>query len=118
MSSEVAADSTEQEKETPQEQEDIQIPIPAEMQSDLEMTHPVVRMWISKKREILRPWSDFFRTAHFDIPKSPVRLCKRVSRNLDHFQSNYAVVFLLLSLYCFVADPLLILAGLAYGIVW
>ena len=35
---------------------------------------------------------------------------KRVVKNLEHFQSNYVVVFLALSLYCFVANPLLIVA--------
>ena len=122
MSSEVA--SSEEVHKTPE----VQLPIPAEIPmsmaakpehrgiipSDLEMTHPNVRLWISKIREAVRPWSDFFKTSHFEIPKSPRRLGKRVIGNLKHFQSNYVIVFLVLSLYCFITDPLLIVAAVAY----
>ena len=108
MSSEAA--SSEEVDKTPE----IQIPIPAEMESDLEMTTPWVRLWISKGREAIQPWSDFFKTSHFEVPRSPRRLGKRVIANLKHFQSNYVIVFLVLSLYCFITDPLLIVAGAAY----
>ena len=116
MSSEAAALSEEEDK-TPQAQE-VQPPIPAEMQSDVEMTHPAVRMWISKKREVIRPWSDFFQTTYFERPRSPGRLGKRVIRNLEHFQSNYVVVFLALSLYCFIADPILIVMFGVFFVTW
>ena len=113
MSSEAAAASSSEEVE---EAPETQIPVPAEMQSDLEMTSPAVRVWISKRREVIRPWSDFFKTSHLEVPRSPGRLGKRVVKNLEHFQSNYVVVFLALSLYCFVADPLLIVAVAAFFI--
>ena len=75
------------------------------------MTSPAaVRVWISKRREVIRPWSDFFKTSHLEVPQSPGQLGERFIKNLEHFQSNYVIVFLALSLYCFVANPLLIVA--------
>merc|ERR1712045_574815 len=76
---------------------------------NLKVTSPVIREWITKRREEIRPWSDFFKTSHFDMPKTPARLSKRVIKNLEHFQSNYVFVFIVLFIYCLITSPLLII---------
>jgi hypothetical protein len=73
------------------------------------------REWVSKRREEIRPWSDFAKTSHFDRPKTVPKLSQRVVKNLDHFQSNYVFVFLILFLYCLVTSPLLLIVMAASG---
>jgi len=80
-------------------------PFPA----NLKVTSPIIREWITKRREEIRPWSDFFKTSHFDMPKTPARLSNRVIKNLEHFQSNYVFVFVVLFIYCLITSPLLII---------
>jgi len=77
--------------------------------ANLKVTSPVIREWITKRREEIRPWSDFFKTSHFDMPKTPAKLSKRVVKNLEHFQSNYVFVFVVLFIYCLITSPLLII---------
>lgn len=92
-----------------------QAPLPVPEPADLEVTSPGIMEWISKRRADMRPWSDFFKTSHFEVPRSPGRLGKRVLKNLEHFQSNYVVVFVVLFVYCLLTSPLLIVAVAAYG---
>ena len=49
------------------------------------------------------------------VPLSAGRLSKRLYKNVDYFQSNYVMVFLVLVLYCLITSPLLIIVLAASG---
>merc|ERR1712038_1593591 len=68
----------------------------AESGMSLSVAQPLVREWLAKRRANLRPVGTFFNTANFQVPPSAGRLSKRLVKNVDYFQSNYVLVFLLL----------------------
>merc|ERR1711990_76048 len=75
----------------------------------LSVAQPLVRDWLAKRRASLRPVGTFFNTANFQVPPSAGRLSKRLVKNIDYFQSNYVLVFLILVLYCLISSPLLLI---------
>ncbi|TRY80382.1 hypothetical protein TCAL_04860 [Tigriopus californicus] len=75
---------------------------------NLNVASPMVREWMSKRREEIRPWGLFARTSHFQTPASLPKLSKRVYKNVDYFLSNYVLVFLVLFIYCLVTSPMLL----------
>merc|ERR1712088_890787 len=75
----------------------------------LSVAQPLVRDWLAKRRANLRPVGNFFNTANFQVPPSAGRLSKRLVKNIDYFQSNYVLVFLILVLYCLISSPLLLI---------
>merc|ERR1712183_29006 len=85
------------------------VPVP------LNISQPVVKEWFAKKRANIRPLGTFFNTAHFQVPPSAGRLSKRLYKNVEYFQSNYMLVFLVLVLYCLISSPLLLLVIAAAG---
>jgi len=85
------------------------IPVP------LNISQPVVKEWFTKKRANLRPLGTFFKTSNFQVPPSAGRLTKRLYKNIEYFQSNYVLVFLVLVLYCLISSPLLLVVIAAAG---
>merc|ERR1712156_478538 len=81
----------------------------------LSAAQPLVREWLAKRRANLRPVGTFFNTANFQVPPSAGRLSKRLIKNIDYFQSNYVLVFLVLVLYCLISSPLLLIVIAAAG---
>merc|ERR1711994_309857 len=81
----------------------------AESGMSLSVAQPLVRDWLAKRRANLRPVGTFFNTANFQVPPSAGRLSKRLVKNVDYFQSNYVLVFLILVLYCLISSPLLLI---------
>merc|ERR1712107_653404 len=81
----------------------------AESGMSLSVAQPLVREWLAKRRANLRPVGTFFNTANFQVPPSAGRLSKRLIKNIDYFQSNYVLVFLVLVLYCLISSPLLLI---------
>merc|ERR1739848_393065 len=79
------------------------LPVPVNINKSL------VKEWLAKRRENLRPVGTFFNTANFQVPPSAGRLSKRLVKNVDYFQSNYVLVFLILVLYCLISSPLLLI---------
>merc|ERR1712080_130182 len=77
----------------------------------LSVAQPLVMDWLAKRRANLRPVGTFFNTTNFQVPPSAGRLSKRLVKNIDYFQSNYVLVFLILVLYCLISSPLLLIAG-------
>jgi len=73
-------------------------------------TTPVAKEWIQHRRQNVRPWSTFVNTNKFTLPHSPALISQRLVRNIDHFQSNYLCVFIVLVLYCLITSPLLLIA--------
>ena len=51
----------------------------------------------------------------FQVPPSAGRLSKHLYKNVDYFQSNYVMVFLVLVIYCLITSPLLIIVLAASG---
>merc|ERR1739848_135933 len=87
----------------------------AESRMSLSVAQPLVREWLAKRRANLRPVGTFFNTANFQVPPSAGRLSKRLIKNVDYFQSNYVLVFLVLVLYCLISSPLLLIVIAAAG---
>jgi len=76
----------------------------------LNLSAPVARDWVRKRREHLKPWLEFLATSKFQSPGSLPRLSSRLIRNIDHFQSNYLCIFIILIFYCLLTSPLLLIA--------
>merc|ERR1711874_749444 len=68
----------------------------------LSVAQPLVREWLAKRRANLRPVGTFFNTANFQVPPSAGW---GLVKNVDYFQSNYVLVFLILVLYCLISSP-------------
>merc|ERR1712198_581089 len=81
----------------------------------LSVAQPLVRDWLAKRRANLRPFGTFFNTSNFQVPPSAGRLSKRLYKNVEYFQSNYMLVFLVLVLYCLISSPLLLIVIAAAG---
>eukprot|EP00091_Calanus_sinicus_P006690 TRINITY_DN1741_c0_g1_i1.p1 TRINITY_DN1741_c0_g1~~TRINITY_DN1741_c0_g1_i1.p1 ORF type:complete len:203 (-),score=73.65 TRINITY_DN1741_c0_g1_i1:104-712(-) len=98
-----------EQKPSEQSSPGMSIPVP------LNISQPVVKEWLAKKRANLRPLGTFFNTANFQVPPSAGRLTKRLPKNIEYFQSNYVLVFLVLVLYCLISSPLLLIVIAAAG---
>ncbi|XP_069497026.1 prenylated Rab acceptor protein 1 [Ambystoma mexicanum] len=66
--------------------------------------------WIERRRTTIRPWSNFVDQKRFTKPKNFGVFCKRLVKNVEHFQSNYVFVFLGLIVYCIITSPMLLIA--------
>jgi hypothetical protein len=69
----------------------------------------------------LRPISEFFDVKRLSKPANFAEVQSRVNYNLSYFSSNYAVVFVMLSIYSLLSNPLLLfviilVTGGLYGI--
>lgn len=69
--------------------------------------------WISKRRETLKPWTEFGNWSRFKKPVSPQQAVSRTLKNLNHFQTNYLFVFIILAIYCVLTSPFLLFAFMA-----
>eukprot|EP00092_Neocalanus_flemingeri_P009127 GFUD01009827.1.p1 GENE.GFUD01009827.1~~GFUD01009827.1.p1 ORF type:complete len:176 (-),score=47.91 GFUD01009827.1:109-636(-) len=81
----------------------------------LSISQPVVKEWFGKKKANLRPFGTFFNTTNFQVPPSAGRLTKRLYKNIEYFQSNYVLVFVVLVVYCLISSPLLLIVIAAAG---
>jgi len=91
------------------------------LSSKINISSPAVREWINARKATIRPIGMFFNTKNFQVPPSAGRLSKRMLKNVDYFQSNYVIVFLVLFLYCLITSPLLLIVialagGASYAI--
>merc|ERR1711923_257852 len=106
---ELSGEIDEQETSEEQPKSGMSLPVP------LNISQPVVKEWLQKKRANLRPFGTFFNTSNFQVPPSAGRLSKRLYKNVEYFQSNYVLVFLVLVLYCLISSPLLLIVIAAAG---
>lgn len=87
--------------------------------AQVNIASPVVREWVSKRKELIRPWGTFVRTANFEVPTTPAKWTTRLYKNVEHFQSNYVFVFVILFLYCLISSPFLLIAmAMSGGACW
>ena len=56
--------------------------------------------WIAKRRETLKPWTEFISLSKFKKPLSATQSGSRLVKNIEYFQSNYLFVFVGLAIYC------------------
>ncbi|XP_029432982.1 prenylated Rab acceptor protein 1 [Rhinatrema bivittatum] len=66
--------------------------------------------WLDRRRSTIRPWANFVDQRRFSKPRNFGEMCKRLVKNVEHFQSNYVFVFLGLILYCIITSPMLLIA--------
>merc|ERR1719347_1850205 len=79
------------------------------------LSQPALKEWFGKRRANIRPLGQFFNTSNFQVPPSAGRLTKRLYKNVEYFQSNYVMVFIVLVLYCLLTSPLLLIVIAASG---
>merc|ERR1711997_120126 len=79
------------------------------------LSQPALKEWFGKRRANIRPLGQFFNTSNFQVPPSAGRLTKRLYKNVEYFQSNYVMVFIVLVLYCLISSPLLLIVIAASG---
>lgn len=56
--------------------------------------------WKTERGKNLRKWGNFFDKSRFSIPKKSSQVLSRLKKNVKYFQTNYILIFLLLTLYC------------------
>jgi len=61
-------------------------------------------------RDKIRPWSEFAEQKSFGAPVSMQEWTKRLLKNIEHYQANYIITFMLLMVYCILTSPLLLIA--------
>jgi len=81
----------------------------------INISQPAVKEWFGRRKATIRPAGVFFNTANFQVPPSAGRLSKRLYKNVEYFQSNYVLVFMVLVLYCLITSPLLLIVIAATG---
>lgn len=59
-----------------------------------------INVWLKRCKETIKPWSEFMNMDKFKQPIDKNQCLARVRRNLDHFRSNYLILFVFLALYC------------------
>lgn len=60
--------------------------------------------------ERMQSWGSFIDTQRMKVPSTSLQWTRRVIANIEHFQSNYLCIFLILVVYCILTSPLLLLA--------
>ncbi len=56
--------------------------------------------WILKRKDTIKPWTEFFNCGKFRKPITALQVKTRLQKNIEHFQSNYLIVFIILAIYC------------------
>ncbi|CAF0925320.1 unnamed protein product [Didymodactylos carnosus] len=67
----------------------------------------------AKQRQSMKPWLEFFNANQFKPPSNVRAGARRVLANIEYFQTNYFVVFIILSIYCVITTPTLLFVLLA-----
>ena len=62
------------------------------------------------QREKIRAWNEFADQKSFTAPATIQEWSKRLVRNVEYYQANYIITFLILMLYCILTSPLLLIA--------
>jgi len=71
---------------------------------------------VTQQREKIRPWSEFAEQKSFNAPVGLQQWTKRLIKNVEHYQANYVITFLILMVYCILTSPLLLIALAVSGI--
>lgn len=90
---------------------EIQVDSPTNKRAmSLQLSNVYIRDWFQKRRDGVRPWSEFISVPRFQVPKSIAPVSQRIVRNIEKFQSNYMFVFVGVVIICILTSPLLLIA--------
>lgn len=67
----------------------------------------------SNQRKSMRAWTEFFNTNQFKTPANVKAGARRLVFNVEHYQTNYYIVVIILSIYCIITTPTLLFVLLA-----
>ena len=56
--------------------------------------------WLVQHQQSIRSWSEFIDSKSFRKPTNIKLLRQRVVKNIEHYQTNYLFVFIVLIVYC------------------
>ena len=80
----------------------------------ISLRSPVAREWVARQRESVRPWNIFFDQEKLKKPENPNQITIRLTKNVKHFQANYLLLILILTGYCLITSPFLLIAIFAF----
>lgn len=80
----------------------------------ISLRSPLAREWIARQRDSIKPWNQFFDQEKFAKPSSPNEITARITKNIKYFQANYLLLVLILTGYCLITSPLLLIAIAAF----
>lgn len=66
----------------------------------LSLSNPAAKEWFNQRRQSVRPWANVLDSKKFNKPKNVGAWTKRTIKNIEHFQTNYFFVFIVLIVYC------------------
>ena len=66
----------------------------------LQLSNVFVRDWLQKRRDGVKPWTEFVNVSRFQVPKTLAPVRQRVLKNVEKFQSNYLFVFIGVVIIC------------------
>jgi len=94
---------------------DIETPLITDKQSNMASWSNIsvpgnVGAILQQQREKIRAWSEFADQKAFAAPATIQEWSKRLVRNVEYYQANYIIGFLILMLYCILTSPLLLIA--------
>eukprot|EP00013_Stygamoeba_regulata_P024937 CAMPEP_0177665618 /NCGR_PEP_ID=MMETSP0447-20121125/21152_1 /TAXON_ID=0 /ORGANISM="Stygamoeba regulata, Strain BSH-02190019" /LENGTH=226 /DNA_ID=CAMNT_0019171727 /DNA_START=224 /DNA_END=904 /DNA_ORIENTATION=+ len=72
--------------------------------------------WKEERRENLRPWNEFTDRSKMAPPQEVREVPSRLRANLEHFQTNYILVFFIALTVAVLLHPSLLFVGLAMGL--
>lgn len=75
----------------------------------------LVISWTMEQLGRVQPWKPFMDIGKISVPKTIQEVGRRVHANVDHFQSNYGIIFVALVACCVLASPGLLLGVLGSG---
>lgn len=68
--------------------------------SSLSLNSIKTQEWILKRRETMKPWTEFMNFSKLKKPNGVTQCGSRLIKNIEHFQTNYMCVFIILAVYC------------------
>jgi len=77
----------------------------------------MVNQWKDERLKNLRPIGEFFAKEKFSVPKI-IEIPTRLKANVTYYQTNYFLVFFLLSIYSALTSPIFLIAIILVGGVW
>jgi hypothetical protein len=69
--------------------------------------------WKTERGKNLRKWGQFCDRSKFLLPR-PTQVLQRLKTNLSYFQTNYLIVFLVLTVYCVLTNPFFLFAVFSF----
>eukprot|EP01127_Copromyxa_protea_P009838 TRINITY_DN2348_c0_g1_i1.p1 TRINITY_DN2348_c0_g1~~TRINITY_DN2348_c0_g1_i1.p1 ORF type:complete len:244 (-),score=42.52 TRINITY_DN2348_c0_g1_i1:266-952(-) len=73
--------------------------------------------WKDDRFKTIRPFGEFFDKTKLSFPK-PTDVLTRMKNNLSYYQTNYIIVFFILSIYSALTSPTFLISLLAVGALW